>query len=297
MPEPEVGSSDWFHQVISRKLGYSELRDWQVELARKVFQGKEDIVCVAGTGSGKSALLHIPLMAMKVASQPTLGIDSLRAATAEGHNLFQEIYDSKWDLFILTLELLHMPKLNPFFRSQTTTNSTMAKLSLVFVDECHLVYEHGKEFQGSYHKIGQLRGRLSSHIPWIAVTATLPPGEIMTDVLQALGFDRDDYLMHRMHIDIPNIKLIPRFLEHSISSTTMLDISWIIPVGTTTAAAIKKTVVFCVTIKLACTVMGFLESLLAEDLPDHGSIVMPFYSLMSDPYRQHYIQKFRNGHT
>ncbi|KDQ26196.1 hypothetical protein PLEOSDRAFT_1024089, partial [Pleurotus ostreatus PC15] len=157
--------------------------------------------------------------------------DSLRAATAEGRNLFQEIFDSKWDLFILTPELLHMPELNPFFRSQTIANSTMAKLSLVFVDECHLVYEHGKEFRESYRKIGRLRGRLSSRVPWIAVTATLPPGEITADVLQALGFDGDDYLMHRMRVDIPNIKLIPRFLEHSISGSTMLDISWIIPVG------------------------------------------------------------------
>lgn len=43
--------------------------------------------------------------------------------------------------------------------------------------------------------------------------------------------------------------------------------------------------------------MGFLKSLLPDDLPDRGNVVMPFYPLMSDPYHQHYIQKFRDGNT
>ncbi|KAG9219887.1 hypothetical protein CCMSSC00406_0010059 [Pleurotus cornucopiae] len=323
-PEPEVGSPDWFQQIIAPALGYSQLRDWQVKLAGDVFEGN-DVVCVAGTGSGKSGMLHIPLMASKVAEKPTLGMsiaptkslcddqaraanergltavavhsDSLREASSKGRDLFKEIFTGKWDLFVLVPELLHMKELESFFREQAGDDPEFAKLSLIFVDECHLVHEHGKEFRDSYRRIGRLSGRIPSTVPWIAATATLPPGELTKLVLQSLGFDGDDYVMCRMRVDVPNIKVVSRFLQHSISGLTMLDISWIIPVGLQAASSIKKTVVFCVTIKLAFTVMEFLQSLLPEEMSNREEVVMPFYSLMSGKYRERYIQEFREGTT
>lgn len=71
--EPQQGFPLWFQQVIALKLGYSALKDWQVELACTMFK-KEDVVCIAPTGSGNSALLHIPLMAAKIANSRVLGM-------------------------------------------------------------------------------------------------------------------------------------------------------------------------------------------------------------------------------
>ncbi len=71
--EPQPGSPSWFQDVIAPELGYTALKDWQVTLACAMFK-KEDVVCIAPTGSGKSALLHIPLMAAKTANQRVLGM-------------------------------------------------------------------------------------------------------------------------------------------------------------------------------------------------------------------------------
>ncbi|KAF7441033.1 hypothetical protein PC9H_001382 [Pleurotus ostreatus] len=300
--KPLPGSPQWFQQVIAPKLGYSMLKDWQVELACTMFR-KEDVVCIAPTGSGKSALLHIPLMAAKTANSCVLGMsvaptkslcddqaraatdrglkavavysDSLRAAAAKGKDLMEEIRKDEWDLFIIPPELLHSDEINKFLHAQTPgSQSEVAQLDLVFIDECHLVREHGDDFRQAYSRIGQIRGRLDFRIPWVAVTATLPPGKITNDVLQSLGFEEGDYKMHRMRVDVPNIQYIPRFFEHSISTSTFFDISWVIPV-----------------------VAGFLQSLVPLDWDDRDKIIMPFYSLLSDDYRRVYISAYRKGTT
>ncbi|KAF9488155.1 P-loop containing nucleoside triphosphate hydrolase protein [Pleurotus eryngii] len=287
IPEPPNGSPLWYQQVIAPKLGYSTLRDWQVTLVCAMFN-KEDVVCITPTGSGKSALLHIPLMAAKTANQRVLGMsvaptkslcddqqshigklqaraatdrglkavviysDSLCAASAKGRDLMQEISDDKWDLFILPPELLHSDEINKLIQNQTPgSSSKTARLDLVFVDECHLVREHGDDFRKAYFRIGQLRGRLDFKIPWVAVTATLPDSKITDAVLDSLGFEKGHY----------------------------------------------KTVIFCETIKLACSVAEFLESLVPADWEDRGKIIMPFYSLLSNDYRGVYIDAYRKGTT
>ncbi|KAL4257668.1 hypothetical protein AB1N83_011948 [Pleurotus pulmonarius] len=321
--ELEPGTPPWFEAVIAPKLGYTTLKDFQKNISSTVFKG-EDAVCIAPTGSGKSALLHIPLMAAKEVKGRVLGMsvaptkalcddqaraannrglkaialysDSIRAATANKHDLLDEIFSDEWDLFIVPPELLLHDKLDKFFRAQTNPESPMAKLDLVFINECHLVREHGEEFRKSYTRIGRLRHRLSSSIPWIAVTATLPPDEMTESVLQSLGFISGDYQMCRLRVDVPNIKYIPRFFHHSMSGATMLDISWIIPVGAS-PPSLKKTVVFCETIKLACRVVTFLESLLPAEMDHRDTVVMPFYSLLSNEYREVYLVAFRNSVT
>ncbi|KAF4575303.1 hypothetical protein EYR36_006662 [Pleurotus pulmonarius] len=198
--------------------------------------------------------------------------DSLRAAAAKGKDLMEEIRKDKWDLFIIPPELLHSDEINKFLHAQTPgSQSEVAQLDLVFIDECHLVREHGDDFRQAYSRIGQIRGRLDFRIPWVAVMATLPPGPITNDVLQSLGFEEGDYKMHRMRVDVPNIQYIPRFFEHSISTSTFFDISWVIPVGTPSLDHIKKTVIFCETIKLACSVAGFLQSLEGDNTGTRGT--------------------------
>lgn len=51
--------------VITEKLGYSELQDWQVKLTKSILGGK-DIVFTAGTGCGKTTLLYAPLLAFRL---------------------------------------------------------------------------------------------------------------------------------------------------------------------------------------------------------------------------------------
>lgn len=181
---------------------------------------------------------------------------------AKKKNLMDEIWKDEWDLFIIPPELLHSPEIDNFFLAQTPgSRSDAAQLDLVFIDECHLVREHGDEFRKVYSRIGLLRSRLDFKIPWVAVTATLPPGKFTDHVLHSLGFEEGNYVMHRMRVDVPNIEYIPCFFQHSISGSTFFDISWLIPVGKSSLDSLKKTVIFCETIKLACSVVAKVCSL------------------------------------
>ncbi|KAL4263038.1 hypothetical protein AB1N83_005563 [Pleurotus pulmonarius] len=322
--KPIAGSVEWYEKIVAPALGYTAFREWQVALSQKVFEGG-DVVCIAPTGSGKSALLHIPLMAAKLDKQRVLGIsvaptktlcddqaraadlrglkaiavhsDSLRAAAAKKRDLFKEIYDDKWDLFIIPPELLHKKEVDDLFRAQMNPKSKLARINLVFIDECHLVREHGELFRKTYATIGQVRPRLPHNIPWIAVTATLPSGDMTNSVLQSLGFGEGEYTMCRLRVDVPNIKYIPRFFRHPMSGSTIYDIAWIIPPNVTTSSQIKKAIIFCEKIEFASRVVDFLESLLPHDLLNRRTTVMPFHSLLSPEYRGVYVPALRDGAT
>jgi hypothetical protein len=48
------------------------------------------------------------------------------------------------------------------------------QLCVAFIDECDLVEEQGSGFRPCYKSIGDLRARLPTSAPWVAVSATLP---------------------------------------------------------------------------------------------------------------------------
>jgi superfamily II DNA helicase RecQ len=55
---------------------------------------------------------------------------------------------------------------NPAFKEQ---------LSLVVVDEAHLVSQWGRAFRPAYARLNQLRSYLGMAVPWFACSATLDP--------------------------------------------------------------------------------------------------------------------------
>ena len=221
--------------------------------------------------------------------------DSLRKAASETppRYLFEEVRQSKWALVVVSPEMLTTPGFNKVL----TDSSFQQHLALVFIDECHLVDEQGTDFRQSYKSIGLLRSRIPTRIPWIAVSATLPPGPRFDAVRDSLGFHPDHYTYCTLQVDNPHICYIPRILQHPISGSSFLDLAWLIPTTVTSAHDITKTLIFCETIELGSRVYDFLCSLLPQQLCKDNKVILQYHSLLSQSGRTTVMENFRLGTT
>jgi superfamily II DNA helicase RecQ len=221
--------------------------------------------------------------------------DSLREAASKTppRHLFKEVFEWKWALVIVSPEMLITPGFN-----QILTNSLFQQhLCLVFIDECHLVDEQGSDFRPCYKSIGLLRSRIPTHIPWIAVSATLPPGKSFDVVAESLGFHANHYTHHALPIDNHQICYIPKILQYSVSGTAFLDLAWLIPSSIISPDDITKTLIFCETIELGYRVYNFLQWLLPQPLRRNREVILPYHSLLSKAGRTTVMQNFRSGTT
>ena len=221
--------------------------------------------------------------------------DSLREAASETppRNLFNEVLEGKWALVVVSPEMLITPGFN-----QVIMNSAFQQhLCLVFIDECHLVDEQGDDFRPCYKLIGLLRSRVPTHIPWIAVSATLPPGRIFDAVMELLGFHANHYIHRALPIDNHQICYIPKILRYPVSGTSFLDLAWLIPPSIVSLCEITKTLIFCETIELGSRLHHFLRCLLPHSLCRDKEIIQPYHSLLSRPGRTAVMQNFRSGAT
>jgi len=221
--------------------------------------------------------------------------DSLREAASQTppRDLLKEVLEWKWAVVIVSPEMLTAPRFN-----QVLVDSLFQQhLSLVFIDECHLVDEQGSDFRPCYKLIGLLRSRTRTCIPWVAATATLAPGKPFNSVTESLGFHVGHYIHHALPIDNHQICYIPKIFQYPVSGTSFLDIAWLIPPSVTSPSNITKTLIFCETIELGSRVCNFLLRILPQSLRGDKSIILPYHSLLSKPGRTTAMEGFRSGIT
>ena len=244
-------------------------------------------------------LMSLMLQAQSSSAKGLPGIaineDTLREAASETppRSLFEEVLAGKWAVVIVSPEMLTTPGFNQVL----TDRSFQQHLCLIFIDECHLVEEQGYDFRPCYKSIGLLRSRVPTHIPWVAVSATLPPGKTFDIVMDSLGFQANHYIHHTLPIDNTHICYIPKFLDYPTSSTTFLDLAWLIPPSAVSPEDIPKTLIFCEKIELGSRVHTFLQHLLPESLHRNREAILPYHSLLSRPGRTQAMQNFQLGTT
>ena len=322
--------------TVTEKLGYPQLQDWQFSLTKDILNGKDVVFTGGtGCGKTTllyTPLLAFRLnnpMAVGLSITPTkaLGRDQVcrspcpsagllrlckersallkgipavaidedtasHASLNEHRDLVKEVLGGKYGLVIVSPEMLTSSRFNPLLADLKFCN----RLRLVFIDECHLVEEHGSDFRPRYKEIGQLRHRLPSSIPWVAVSATLPNDRTFDKVMTSLGFNPGCYVHGHLPIDNPHICYLPQFFHYPISGATFLDISWLIPSSITSATDIVKSLVFCNTINLGTRIYRFLHCLLPQPLPSN-KVILPYHSLISDEGCLDAMERFRSGTT
>jgi hypothetical protein len=245
-------------------------------------------------------LLYRPLRpsqerSAKLKGIPAVAIDQDTASHAslnEHRDLVNEVQHGKYGLVIVSPEMLTSERFKPLLADPKFGDH----LCLVFVDECHLVEEHGMDFRPCYKEIGRLRHRLPSSVPWVAVSATLPNDQTFDKVMISLGFNPGNYIHDHLPIDNPHICYLPQFFQYPFTGTTFLDIAWLIPSTITSATNITKSLVFCNTINLGTRVYKFLQHLLPQTLSS-DKVILPYHSLISNEGRLCAMERFRSGAT
>ncbi|KAJ7595141.1 hypothetical protein C8J56DRAFT_885545 [Mycena floridula] len=141
-----------------------------------------------------------------------------------------------------------------------------------------------------------MRSILNSKTVWVVATGTATPEEGL-EIAKILSFQKGHYIDAHLSLDRPNLNYITCFFQHSISGSTFLDLSFLIPFGITSLSQIELTIIFVKTIQMENALMQFLDSLIPKTIPNRLKAVKLYNSLMSLEYRNKFFEDFQDGLT
>lgn len=128
-------------------------------------------------------------------------------------------------------------------------------ISVLGVDEVHLLYWWGKNFRPSFRQIGYVRSRLplraGVRLPLIAVTAMLRVGEPLDCIRDVLGLVPGQYHFVRRSNMRHDIQVIFCELQSGLGGYSFPELDWVLAEG-------DNTVIFCKTIALGFRVVCYL---------------------------------------
>ena len=209
-----------FHEVSIRAaaqklLGFESLRPGQEEAIQALLDG-QDVVFVAPTGSGKSAVYQIagslmegatvivsPLIALQKDQADSIGASKLAGpavvnsmlTSAEQRIENQRIEDGDAEFIFLAPEQLR--------KAETIARLKSAGVALFTVDEAHCISQWGHDFRPDYLELARVIQALG-HPPTLALTATAS-NEVRGEIVERLGL-REPVVVVR-GFDRPNISL------------------------------------------------------------------------------------------
>jgi len=185
-------------------------REGQRNALRQLIYKRKDLILIAKTSFGKSMILQaVSLLLRKSIAVVVLPLDQVGLEQTEyitrigGRPFFlnadtismkvlTNIQNGKYTHVLISPELaisdkFHATAIHPAFKE---------RLSLVVIDEAHLVSQWGRGFRTSYARLGQLRSLFGSHVPWFACSATLDD-EALAKLKEGAGFEDDVTIMRR----------------------------------------------------------------------------------------------------
>ncbi|EIN10568.1 P-loop containing nucleoside triphosphate hydrolase protein, partial [Punctularia strigosozonata HHB-11173 SS5] len=308
----------WLESLLKEKCNITSVRPFQLDHGLDLMAGR-DLMLVTATGTGKTTVLHAPLLAAQARKEtgiafiviPTkllgeqhaksatsrglyslcLNEDTVRDARDTGQDLFKEAFESPGIRVIsISPQMLQHQRINQYL-SQATFKR---QIRWFFVDEAQLVNQQFGEWCTAYRALKHMRARLFTSVTWAAVTGTATHSEAAI-IRKELGFHPSSFVNARYSIDRPNIKYIPRFFEHPYTGYQFLDLSFLIPCDMTAPTDIPTTLIFAETIELGWRIMVFLDHLIPLHVPHRRSIIKLYNSLFERPYREEFIKDIQSG--
>ena len=205
-----VSDLEPLHFFARKFFALAQLKDAQIEILRRVFQGK-GVLGLLPTGYGKSLIFQLyallvpgvnivisPLLALmrdQVYSLRRLGIVAAEAITSDDATGAKEakidaFFSGRYRLLYLSPERLRIKGFIERFQEQVKR----LPVSAVTVDEAHCVSEWGHDFRPAYLHIGKFHRALEKasgdRIPLIALTATASK-VVREDIISVLGLPKD----------------------------------------------------------------------------------------------------------
>ncbi|KAJ7199113.1 P-loop containing nucleoside triphosphate hydrolase protein [Mycena haematopus] len=200
-PTPQSGLPKYSVEDIRKKaiekLGYEPCL-WQIKVVEAILKRDGDVVRIAATGSGKTLTFWLPLLfqtdgiqlvitplnilgQQNVAQLAAMGISGITiTAETATHKNFQDIEDGKYSVVVTNVENL-MQADSGFERLWKKPKFTSRLISLVW-DEGHCASTWAA-FRPEYKEINRLRFLIPRTIPFLIVSATLPPA-VLADVMK-----------------------------------------------------------------------------------------------------------------
>ncbi|KAJ3478405.1 hypothetical protein NLI96_g9780 [Meripilus lineatus] len=208
---------------------------WQLKIAEAILKRDKDVVCIAGTGSGKTLTIWMPLLfrdGIQIVMTPLniLGVQSV--AELNGHGIpaisiysetatpqnLKDIESGKYRVVVINPEVALGN--STFERIWRNPSFTSIIISVVW-DEAHCISAWGS-FRAEYQDAGRLRYIIPRTIPYLVPSATLSEN-VRADVTDVLEMDVRRTIMVRQSNDRPNVYLSVRKIEHALTSFRDLD--------------------------------------------------------------------------
>ncbi len=208
------------HQKTERALretfGLKSFRPLQREIIDALLAG-QSVLGVLPTGAGKSLCYQLPslvLGGLTLVVSPLIALmrDQVRSLREKGiwaaalhHQLSQA--DQEKILMATRAGKLSLLYVAPERLRQARLIRTLSAVlvSLLVVDEAHLISEWGHDFRPDYQAIRDFRDKVGVP-PVLAVTATATP-RVKRDIIQALALDQGPLKIVEGSVDRPNLRL------------------------------------------------------------------------------------------
>jgi superfamily II DNA helicase RecQ len=223
---PEEVQKGIIRTGLHRHLYSFEPRQKQIDAIWHLVFKKEDLLLAAKTSFGKSiifqaaplfcrgaiGLIIIPLdrigqeQCIKIQRLPGARSVFINGRTDKTDALVQEIEMGVYTHLIMGPEIAA-----GWFRTIASTPSFKKRVSVVAVDELHLVALWGSGIRPQYAQLSLLRRRLGGSVPWFGCSATLDRATLGI-AMKMTGFQASCEFF-RTSVDRPEIKLIVETIE------------------------------------------------------------------------------------
>ncbi|KAK7473221.1 ATP-dependent DNA helicase RecQ [Stygiomarasmius scandens] len=312
IPANPICSDRWNYVAVQSGLIPSggALRPMQLACANAVLERSGDIILISPTGSGKSLLWCLPLVArsLGVCEADAVGISLVitpyTSLGKQGESLAHGLgitstfvhsekrsYDAleavagvDGHVVYICAEMLESPS----FAQVLFATRWVKRLSAIYIDEGHEVSE-SISYRPAYSRLSKLR-KLIPGVPWIALSATLPSPHRLALVTYA-GFSPNTPVINFGNFRA-ELSWIVLPIEHSLSSFRAL--AFVLPLGTASADEIEPTIIFCDDLeRLTAMLWWFHHRIASLNLPE--DIVEIIHAGLSNDHQTYAIESFRNG--
>ncbi|KAI0688583.1 P-loop containing nucleoside triphosphate hydrolase protein [Cerioporus squamosus] len=244
-PEPPtvaLPSIAELQQKTLEKFGCTPCR-WQCDVALALLAGKQDVICISGTGSGKTLPFWMPLLfrpdGIQVVVTPlnilgsqnqnklqALGIPAINVtadnATAK---TIEDILACKYRVVVVNPEIAFKPR--GVFERVWKSMAFMTRVISIVWDEAHLI-KAWSSFRPELGQAADLRDMVCTPTLFLLASATMSE-RTLSDVKPLARIQDDRVKLVRRSNDRPNVYLTVRKIRHPLS--TFRDLEFLIPQG------------------------------------------------------------------
>lgn len=211
----------------------------------------------------------------------SLSAETIREATDQKRNLFNEIRKCEWSVVMTSPERL--AEMGDIFRDPKFRKN----LLLLGLDEVHVMAPWGDQFRPAYHHMANVHKQLPDELPIVAVSASLTPDGDVPRIRKLLGWKPDSYYTLRLSNERPNVRTVIQELRHGLVGFAFPSVAHAVLPG-------EKAVIYCRSIDLSFRVAIYLWSLL-EPGTYRGKRVRLFNSLTSAKHNAETMELFRDN--